>query len=225
MPLLVVEDMENALRGFDPCTCPMRNASCWRVLTLCCIDAEVGAGGSWELQGWWVSRKGLEKRQLLLGCPRKLGSMVRIRVSSPTYKWDILGLQPTDPNHLLTSWDIQVWNLKMPPWRKGKQIYKLRNHHFLGSTCSLLSEGVCLHFCERTWPFWDGEFPWPELKGESWPSTIGEFKRWCEPITWSLFCFLVTFLRIPTMGFIFAFGRWVSNIWEANPRYFSQNGP
>ena len=29
-------------------------------------------------------------------------------VSSPTYKWDILGLQPTDPNHLLTSWDIQV---------------------------------------------------------------------------------------------------------------------
>ena len=26
----------------------------------------------------------------------------------PTYKWGILGLQPTDPNLLLTSWDIQV---------------------------------------------------------------------------------------------------------------------
>jgi len=45
MPLLVFDDMENALRGFDPCTCPMRNASRWRVLTLCCLDAEVGAGG------------------------------------------------------------------------------------------------------------------------------------------------------------------------------------
>ena len=29
-------------------------------------------------------------------------------MKKPTYKWDILGLQPTDPNLLLTSWDIQV---------------------------------------------------------------------------------------------------------------------
>ena len=35
--------------------------------------------------------------------PRKLGSMVGKWVISPTYKWDILGLYPTDPNHLLTS--------------------------------------------------------------------------------------------------------------------------
>jgi len=32
------------------------------------------------------------------------------RVISPTYKWDILGLYPTDPNpnHLQTSWDVEV---------------------------------------------------------------------------------------------------------------------
>ncbi len=33
----------------------------------------------------------------------KLGSMVSKWVISPTYKWGILGLEPTDPNHLLTS--------------------------------------------------------------------------------------------------------------------------
>ena len=51
--------------------------------------------GAWELQRVVGSRKGPEKRQLLLGCPRKLGSMLSKWVSSPTYKWDILGLQPT----------------------------------------------------------------------------------------------------------------------------------
>ena len=35
----------------------------------------------------------------ILGCPRKLGSMVSKRIISPTYKWGILGLKPTDPNH------------------------------------------------------------------------------------------------------------------------------
>ena len=41
-----------------------------------------------------------------LGCPRKLGSMLTKWVSSPTCKWDILGLQLTthllsiDPNFL-----------------------------------------------------------------------------------------------------------------------------
>ena len=41
----------------------------------------------------------------LLGCTRKLGSMVSKWVISPTYKWGILGYIT---NHLLSSWDIQV---------------------------------------------------------------------------------------------------------------------
>ena len=53
----------------------------------------------------------------LLGCPRKLGSMVSKWVI--TYEWGILGLQPIDPNHLLTSWDIQSggnWGWKKNPF-------------------------------------------------------------------------------------------------------------
>ncbi len=44
----------------------------------------------------------------MLGCPRELGSMVRINGLEPSYKWGILGVWPIDPNYLLTSWDIQV---------------------------------------------------------------------------------------------------------------------
>ena len=29
-----------------------------------------------------------------------------------TYKWDMFGLLPTDPNLLLTSWDIQATRFK-----------------------------------------------------------------------------------------------------------------
>ena len=32
-------------------------------------------------------------------------------VISPTYKWGITGLEPTDPNPLLTSWDILVGSM------------------------------------------------------------------------------------------------------------------
>ena len=47
-------------------------------------------------------------KKLVLGCPRKLGSMVRINGLWRTYKWGINWGYNQRTNHLLTSWDIQV---------------------------------------------------------------------------------------------------------------------
>ena len=41
-------------------------------------------------------------------CRRKAGSSCLVNRIWPTYKWDIFGLYPTDPNLLQPSWDIQV---------------------------------------------------------------------------------------------------------------------
>ena len=45
--------------------------------------------------------------------------------SWPTHKWDILGLKPTDPKLLLTSWDIQVPGI-------SRLLYPISHHIPLG---------------------------------------------------------------------------------------------
>ena len=44
--------------------------------------------------GWGPRWRFLDTFGRVLGCPRKLGSMVRINGLWPTYKWGILGLKP-----------------------------------------------------------------------------------------------------------------------------------
>ena len=65
----------------------------------------------------FLPSKGRCSTSILLGCPRKLGSMVSKWVISPTYNWSIpWGYNPLT-NHLLTSWDIlvplQSWQIRV----------------------------------------------------------------------------------------------------------------
>ena len=46
----------------------------------------------------------------------------------PTYKWCILGLQPIDSNHLITSWDIQVWQVSPENLRLVLILKVLKGH-------------------------------------------------------------------------------------------------
>ena len=74
-----------------------------------------------------------------LGCPRKLGSMVRINGLlfhlRPAYKWVKLGLWPTDPHQLLTSWDIQPQLSLFAQVRNSRNVPQI----FFGSSFTVIA--------------------------------------------------------------------------------------
>ena len=63
-----------------------------------------------------------------------LGSMVRI---SPSYRWGMPPIYPTDPNHLQTSWDIQVEEI---PEKYTKQISPETWWFYTTGSCPLYSD-------------------------------------------------------------------------------------
>ena len=69
---------------------------------------------------------------------------------------------------------------------------------------------------DSLWPFWDGEFTWPELKGCWWPPTIGDKRSRIESPGLDCYCigllvcvFLVSLheVRSATLRILFSAGK------------------
>ena len=113
-----------------------------------------------------------------LGCPRKLRSMGRINGLlfhlRPAYKWVILGLWPTDPHHLLTSWDIQPQLSLFAQVRNSRNVPR-RHSNFLAQ----VSLGLPRDFFV-SWDTWV-KFLW--MLSERYGKVLqksGKLTNWCR---------------------------------------------